>query len=287
MKTILKEQIKKVIRWEINSILSRRSAPRSYDSDELFEKLQRAYPPRTGYGFGMYGNWKRGVERGLSMLNRFDLLRSAGLDVLEAGCGDGMAGHALRGYGHDVTLVDIDDWRDERVRDLEFVKCDMCKGIPLAPDHFDLVYSFNTFEHIDAPPEALENLIRVCKRGGLIYLEFGPLYASSWGLHAYSTIHMPYSQFLFSEAFLKDKIKELGIYDLGKERSELQPLNMWRPGKFMDLFNRSGCEMIWVSELSDLSNLAYVRRFYKAFTGRGLRFEDITTQALYVALRKK
>lgn len=63
--------------------------PQPYDSEEVFERLQQSYLPRTGYGYDSYSTWRRGTERALKLLKMFELLRKPGLSILDAGCGDG------------------------------------------------------------------------------------------------------------------------------------------------------------------------------------------------------
>lgn len=274
-------------RREINRILSREEEPQHYDSDEVFERLQQACNPLPPYGFDEHSTWKRGIDRALDLLKKFEILRQPGLTVLEAGCGDGMTGYMLASYGHCVALNDIEDWRDTRANDIHFLSSDLCDELPLNSGSFDLVYSYNTFEHLDDPGAALSELVRVCKSSCFIYIEFGPLYASPWGLHAHRTFRMPYPQFLFSKSFFEDKIKKLGIYDLGKKASTLQPMNQWRVSQFRRLWQESGCTVLSSLVLTDHSHLGLIEKFPKAFTGRGLTLEDVTTQALYVTLMKK
>ena len=270
----------------IRKTLSQTDGPRHYDSEEVFEKLQQGYPPRSRYAYDKYSTWERGTKRALNLLNS-EVFREPGLNVLEAGCGDGMAGYALACYGHKVTLVDLEDWRDERAKKLPFVAGDLCAKLPLDPESHEVIVSYQTFEHLEDPAKSLAELVRICKTGGHIYLRFGPLYASPWGLHAYRTLHMPYPQFLFSETFINQKLQELGIYDLGQQRTSLQPLNRWKLSRFSRLWRESDCEIISYSELTDDSHLNLIKEYPKAFSGRELAFKDVVTQAISVMLRKR
>jgi len=280
------------IRWrrarqrrDISRILSRRDEPQVYDSDELFGALQGECQPCKEYGYDDYSTWRRGMERAVRVLCPSDL-HVCGLEVLEAGCGDGMTGFAIATYGHRVTLVDLEDWRDARARQLPLIRGDLCSRLSLAPDSFDLIVSFNTFEHVADPQAAFLELVRVCRPGGHVYLDFGPLYASALGLHAHRTIFVPYPQFLFSEGFIVAKLKELGLTDLGRKRENLQPLNRWRVRQFAGLWSAVGCALVSHVVEVDLAHLTYVKRFSGAFQGRGLTFEDVTTQGIRVILKK-
>jgi SAM-dependent methyltransferase len=270
----------------ISKILSRKNRSRYYDSDKIFNSLQKEFPSRPEYKYDPYSTWRRGVERAINLFEFVELCQGQ-KSILEVTCGDGMAGFILYSYNHYVTLNDIEDWRDYRAKKIPFVQSDICQSLNIDSNSFDLVCSYNGFEHLEDPTGALDEVIRVCKKGGLIYLEFGPLYASPWGMHVYRTVKMPYPQFLFSESFLKNKLDELGIYDLGLKRSDLQPLNKWRLNQFIQLWRNCDCDIVKSSLLTDVSCLELIRRFPEAFYNRDLTYEDVTTQAIIITLKKR
>jgi SAM-dependent methyltransferase len=256
-------------------------------SEAAFEDLQAQARPVAEYGYDPLSTWKRGATRAAVLLGLSSGLTVPGARILEAACGDGMTGYLLAGFGHRVCLADTDEWRDTRARGIDFLACDLTLPGVLPGDQFDLVYSYNSFEHFDDPAAVLRNLVGACRPGGLLYFEFGPLYCGPWGLHAYRTLRMPYPQFLFSPEFINRQLERLGIEDLGGKRTSLQPLNRWRLSQFRDLWNSSGCEVMrcdvgWV----DTSNLRVVTQFPEAFRGRGLAVEDLLAQSITVLLRK-
>lgn len=264
------------------------SDPSSFDSlcDDAFTILQNSYQGVPEYGYDSFSTWIRGADRCKQLLSLGEM-KITGSNVLEVACGDGMASFLLQGYGHKAQLADIEDWRDERAKSLLFTTCDVCTVLPFESSTYDLVFSYNAFEHFPDPEAALMEMVRVCKPGGLLYFEFGPLYASPWGLHAYRTLKMPYPQFLFSMDFILIKLHELGIWDLGKERTELQPTNGWRYEQFRQLWRKSGCDIITEKDYRDASHLELILQYPECFRGRGLTFDDVTVQALFVTLRKK
>lgn len=270
----------------VKAILARPEDPDCRSSVAAFDRLQAEASGVAEYGYDPFSTWKRGADRAAVLLALGDGLREPGARVLEAGCGDGMTAYLLAGFGHEVTVSDAEDWRDARVRHLPFVEGDMAQ-LGLVPEgYFDLVYSYNSFEHFADPTKVLHQLARACRPRGLLYLEFGPLYCGPWGLHAYRTLRMPYPQFLFSGEFINRKLEELGIEDLGRKRTSLQPLNRWRVAQFRDLWSKSGCDVIrcevgWV----DGAHLRMIEAFPGAFRGRGLTLEDVLTQSLTVLLR--
>lgn len=268
----------------ISPVLSSSEAPEYYD--DKFDELQSAYFKWwADYDYDAYSTWRRGCERALSLLKRPELQKPS-LNVLDAGCGDGMTGVGLASYGHQVTLNDSEDWRDARAKPLKFVQGDICGTLPLASESFDLAISYNAFEHVDNPAKALNELVRLCKRGGLLYIEFDPLYSSPLGLHAFS-FFMPYPQFLFSPKLIETKLRELSVRDLGRTSAELQATNKWRLSQFRDLWRESGCEVVSLVEGIESRQIGAVEKFPNAFRGRGLTIDDLTVSAIAVMLRKR
>jgi len=221
----LRRQYKKApLVTRIAPILASNTAPSYYD--DRFEQLQNGYSKWwEEYGYDGYCTWVRGFQRAVKLM-AVPALRASKLAVFEAGCGDGMTSYALASYGNDrrVTLNDTEDWRDERAKPFQFVSGNVCSRLPLDSDSFDLVITYNTFEHIEDPGAAFTDLVRLCKPGGHIHIEFDPLYCSPLGLHAFSFL-MPYPQFLFSPHLIETKVRKLGVKDLGQEFDRLQPTN--------------------------------------------------------------
>jgi SAM-dependent methyltransferase len=200
-----------------------------------------------------------------------------------------MTGFVLSAFGHEVTLTDLEDWRDGRAKQLAFSSADICgcDGLLLEDAHFELCATYNSFEHFSDPERALSEMLRVLRPGGWLFAEFGPLYAGPWGLHAYRSLRMPYPQFLFSESFWRQKLHELGMRDLNRPMADLQPLNRWTIQQFRDLWKASGCETLSYAEGLEQSYLDIIERFPASFQGRGLTLEDVTIQSVRVLLRKK
>lgn len=276
----------KIMRQKIETILSDLRDPVYLKGEKDLKQLQKRFNPKHNYNYDAFSNWQRGINRAVFMMNAMPSLCIPGKRVLEAGCGDGMTASVLSNFGHQVTLIDIEDWRDTRARNLNFLSVDLCKKIPNAHDTFDMIFSFNTFEHILDPEKALCNLITVCKTGGMIYLDFGPLYWSPWGLHAHKTINIPYLHLLFPIDFIKDKVSKIGISDLGQKRNELQPVNKWTIRNYERLFEKCGCKIEQFEKILNKDFLNVPQEFPQAFRGRSLSYEDITIQALRVILKK-
>ena len=65
---------------------------------------------------------------------------------------------------------------------------------------FDLVYSFNVFEHLNDPAATFGEMVRVLRPGGVAYIAFTSLRWSPHGAHLYKTVGIPYVTVLFDEA---------------------------------------------------------------------------------------
>ncbi len=270
---------------EVQEILGEPGPHQCLDSEALFDRLQAGYPERTDYGYDRHATWQRAVMRVEKLLERPEL-RGEGLTMLEVGGGDGMVARVLTDYGHRVTIADADDWREPRARQVPLLQCDVCAAIPAENDSYDLVYSFATFEHVLDPGAALNEIVRVTRPGGLIYISANPLYWSPWGLHAFPCLRMPYPQMLFSRDFVDRKIRERGNYDLARQMRELQPLNEWRLDQYRQLW--ADRRLVLGSEAlhRETQHLGLVREFPEAFKGLGLAVDDLTVSGFEVWLGK-
>lgn len=267
-------------------ILSQYSKEKHKSYDQDFQKLQKKYNVKHDYGYDPFSTWKRAANRIIWLLEKFDL-KTSGLNVLDAACGDGMFGVLLNSYGHNSFLVDFEDWRDERSKNLPFLESKLENLAGIKSNEFDLICSYNSFEHLENPKQSFQELLRVCKPGGYIFLEFGPIYTGPWGLHAYRTLRMPYPQYLFSEEFINDKLNELGMYDLGRKQTLLQPLNKWNYHEFQSLWeNNPKVEIVSNERLINEKFLNVIVKYPTAFRGRGLSYLDVTTQGIWVMLKK-
>lgn len=63
---------------------------------------------------------------------------------------------------------------------------------------FDLVVSFNAFEHIPDPARAAAEVVRVLKPGGVAYISFDPIWACDTGSHFFHRVPLPWEHLLAS-----------------------------------------------------------------------------------------
>lgn len=270
---------------KVSSILASVSEPNTKRAELDFASLQAAYQTFPEYGYDPLSIYCRASNRSCELL-AIPRLNQPGLRGLDLGAGDGMLSVLLNAFGHSMTLCDIDDWRVSTAKALAFKQADCCGQIPLESDDYYFVVSYNAFEHFPDPEAALKEILRILRPGGLMFFQFNPLYCSPWGLHAYRSLRMPYPQFLFSESFIDDRLRELGICDLGSYRNELQYLNKWRPSKYESLWSNSSAKLVTFTWHVNDEHIELVQKYPESFQGRNLVYDDLVRAGITVVLEK-
>ena len=106
--------------------------------------------------------------------------------VLDVACGVGGYGLAMEKQGARVFAFDrftIPTWKARN-----FFLSD-AQQIPLPSNGFDLVVAASLIEHVLRPEYLIDELARVTRAGGYIYLSFPPFY-SPLGGHQFSPFHL-------------------------------------------------------------------------------------------------
>lgn len=98
-------------------------------------------------------------------------IRSRGLDrphrTLDLGCGNGYGSAELADVGGRVVAVDRISPDEQHRRDrLQYVRADLA-GVPLAPQSFDLVVSFQVIEHLEDPTAYLRAIASATRADGM------------------------------------------------------------------------------------------------------------------------
>lgn len=152
--------------------------------------------------------------------------------VLEIACGRGGFSRVLRSRGASVCGADFSaaalNITSQKVGrdDAGFLKTGLSRAdahyLPFADGVFDCIVSCETIEHLTDPPAALQEMARVCRPGGMLYLTT-PNYLNLMGLY------------LVYDAILK------------KERryATTQPLDhRWLFGRVRRLIERAGWKIL-------------------------------------------
>jgi ubiquinone/menaquinone biosynthesis C-methylase UbiE len=176
--------------------------------------------------------------------------------ILEVGCGAGWIAHLFSQdqqsiYTNDIALNLYPEVNSSAI------KLSIGDGgcLPYCNNAFDLIYSINSFEHFNQPELILDEMIRVVRPGGIIFIAFNPLYYSPWGLHAARRLGMPYPQLLFSKATIQKYLDEnrnwlTQTYD--------NPAMNKSIGPFVNEFSVEQYRGIFREKYGQLKTLAYI-----------------------------
>ncbi|MCX7985372.1 MAG: class I SAM-dependent methyltransferase [Bacteroidales bacterium] len=252
--------------------------------NHLFNSLDSKYPVISAYGYSKFDLWNRAMNRLNRILTLFPETKEGNLNIMEIGCGDGLLGKLLSDYGHNVTLIDIVDWRIDLAKSINFYNS--LDTIRDKVNKFDLILSYNTLEHVADINDLLRKIYSLTHNSSKLYFEFGPLYNSAFGLHAHNIIGIPYPQFLFDLHFLEAKLKEKGLIDLGTKREELQYVNKLKYDEYMKIFTNNGFSINWINLHKEYTYLSVPIKYFKAFTNNNIKVDDLIIKSVHVVLVK-
>ena len=111
----------------------------------------------------------------------------AGRTWLDVGTGVGTLPEALASAGADVVALDVQDRRVPGIRRTGFV-VGRGERLPFRDEAFDGVISSNVLEHVEDTWGLIDELFRVCRPGGLVYVSWTNWY-SPFGGHEWSPFH--------------------------------------------------------------------------------------------------
>jgi 2-polyprenyl-3-methyl-5-hydroxy-6-metoxy-1,4-benzoquinol methylase len=144
-------------------------------------------------------------------------IHSAGMKILDLGCGDGRTLWSLRELGCDVTGVDFDGTAVAvaRSRGLD-IRIGSLEDQEFRQDIFDAVVLSHVIEHLPKPEDVLNEIFRILKPGGQVRL-LTPN-AVAWGHTRYGRDWMaldpPRHLNIFSPRSLQTMIKRVGFSDI-------------------------------------------------------------------------
>lgn len=128
------------------------------------------------------------AEDTVAQLRAYADLRGA--TILDVGGGAGYFSAALRTVGARVVCVDVDagemSWRDGRPPPGSILGSAL--DLPLRTGSVDLCFSSNVLEHVPDPLRMAEEMVRVTRTGGTVYLSYTN-WLSPWGGHETSPWH--------------------------------------------------------------------------------------------------
>lgn len=284
LRELLKNRPKRSVEQRIMALFDGPASPSTQLTNEEFESLMRLHPYQPAYRWDMDALVERGRAR------RSHLLKLAGAnlpkDSLELGCWDGLVSGCLAETGVNATAIDYRDVGFEsragemgaKLRQMDASK------LEFENDSFDLIFSYDALEHVTSPTAVLKEAIRVVRPGGFVYFDFGPLYFSPFGEHAYESIPIPYCQFLFSEQALNDYADKLG-----KCRIDFDHVNRWSIKQYRDLWAevRPVADVIFNCESKDLRYLDLIEKYKSNFQNRSRHLDDFVVDNIKILFRKR
>lgn len=266
------------------SIFSKAMSTPRFLPEEYLPELQKKYPALPEYRYDSEALLRRGQHRAQQVLK---MIAASGFQSFaEIGCGDGMVSYCLKTSGKDVSAVDFTETDvDQRALDagIDFRIMNASK-LQFPDERFDVLYSYNAFEHFTDPQKVLEEFIRVVKRNGYIYLNFGPLYYSPWGEHAYRSITIPYCQFLFPKDTLNAFAQKHDLHPI-----EAGYVNGLSSDDYRYLFTSfsSRLSVGKYVETVDYSHLKLIRKYPSCFKSKSGNFMDFVISGIEVLFKKK
>jgi SAM-dependent methyltransferase len=162
--------------------------------------------------------------------------------------GDSFKGELLRRFTRHLPVLTQEPGFD-RLQHLEQV-IDACAFYTMDVQRllfrdglFDFVFSLNAFEHIADPRQALQDVSRVLKPGGQVFLLFMPLYFADGGHHLTHLTDIPWIHLLYERA----EIKKM-ILDAGKVPNEvdhiLDSLNGYSLSQYLEIFDKTDLDVL-------------------------------------------
>lgn len=256
----------------------------SYLDGDALETLQKKYPMLPEYGYDAQSIEDRGRARAAQILALPGA--QAATSFLELGCWDGMVSCILCRNGKVAAAIDNrDEGFDGRAsrEGVRFFKMD-ADTMRFDDESFDFVFSYDAFEHFAQPERVLQEAIRVVKEGGHIYLNFGPLYCSPFGEHAYRSITVPYCQVLFPRNVIHEFTRKNGLKPI-----DFDHVNGLTLEQYNDLWRRYShlLQPVRYLENVDASHLNLIRTYPSCFKSKSDCFENFVVSSIEVLFQKK
>jgi len=192
--------------------------PRSYDL-ALFESLNAEYASKpivtVSPAYDAASMTERSRRRLAGIHERIGL---ANMATLEIGCGAGFeVWYLANHFGCDAWGIDIAPraaWSHLAGDRVHLLAGDVAGAHGLPPAAFDRVLSFTVWEHITRPREALEELFRLLKPGGLAWIRAN-LYRGPTASHRSRDIHFPFPHILFGDDVIAEAMERAGKQPAG------------------------------------------------------------------------
>lgn len=253
---------------------------------KMFPILQQKHTAHPDYRFDSETFLKRGKERSQALLALLKPQKERVETFLELGCCDAMVSYSLQHHKKRATAVDLKlDRVDPRaveagvcLRTMDATKLDFPEAL------FDCVFSYNSFEHFNPPELVLKEACRVVRPGGFIYLSFGPLYFSPFGLHSWPAITIPYCHLLFQKEILKTYLDRNKLWAL-----DFDEMNGYSLEQYRSLWTSyaNSLRTVFYREMQEFQYLDFIRKYPSCFKSKTGHFDNLIVSGIEVLFQKK
>ena len=174
-------------------------------------------------------------------------------------------------------------------KQLRFVEND-AMDILFRNDYFDFVTSFNALEHIPDPLKALEEMVRVTRKGGIVYLTFDPVWTADTGSHFIHRVPEPWAHLVEDQETFIKKMHRAGssedeISDFKNGMNQLR-LSSYRT-IFKQIIDRNDVELIHRSFWSGVAKTSHKRHSnYQKCLQLGFSEEELKIRGMKYVFRK-
>jgi len=204
---------------------------------------------------------------------------------LELGCWDGMVSCCLCRKGKKATAIDNRDMGFDKRASREGVNLFQMDAANLRfeDESFDFIFSYDAFEHFASPENVLREAIRVVRKGGYIFMTFGPLYYSPYGAHVYRSVPVPYCQLLFHKNLINDFVTQKGLRPI-----DFSDVNGWSLERYRELWGKYShvVKRVRYDEKLNLSHLSLIRKYPSCFKSKSNYFENFIVSNISVLFQK-
>ena len=148
--------------------MNEKSAYSDQTSQDYYDEFAQVYDQRRGNNVpGGYHDLLDDLETGY--VERFGTSK----DALEVGCGTGLIMQRVERFARSVQGVDLSPGMLSHAKDRGLsVQQASATDLPFADHSFDVVYSFKVLAHVPQIDQALSEMARVTRPGGVILAEF-------------------------------------------------------------------------------------------------------------------
>lgn len=275
--------------WRAHRAFKRAIPYRYYLPEEAFAAFVRQYgniPAGPRQDYSISGMESLAAERFNFVNNKINFTPTS---VLEIGPGAGFVLKKFKEKGiQKAVALDIVDGLYPEVKnagvEILLSSADNMKCIP--DKSYDLVLSWSALEHIPNPQLVFEECLRIVKPGGYIYLQFGPLYYSSWGYHHYSILNCPYLHLLFPEYLIHEYAKKM-------KEDNYEGYLPWTNGEATNAYDfiKKGLPYGYLLEsLSsgfDYYSSHMIIRYPEIFKSKNVPFESFFIDGMHVGIYRK